>query len=151
MHADNNTNSPKTETSRSANNMSMSWLVSLEAALGEPGNWMRPFETWLVRGRSIVKDSCASCFLLSLWRQWVPNMRRLGFYHTLSPNPPCICTRICWDCLLWEGGVTRMLSRSVFYKQIYRYEVKQKKIYSVEFVTVRCSFCSVEYASIYNV
>lgn len=77
----------KTETDMIALNVRMSWLVSLEAAFREPGDWMRPFESWLVRGRSIVKDSWASCFLLSLWGQWAANMRRLCFYHPLSPSP----------------------------------------------------------------
>lgn len=96
MHADIHKH---TNRDMSALNVSMSWLVSLEAAFGEPGDWMRPFESWLVRGRSIVKDSWASCFLLSLWGQWAPNMRRLSFYHTLPPSPQRICSSIDCDCL----------------------------------------------------
>lgn len=99
IHKHKHTNLFKTETDVSALNPSMFWLVSLEAASGEPGDWMRPFESWLVRGRSIVKDSWASCFLLSLWGQWAPNMKRLGFYHPLPPSPPRICSSIDCDCL----------------------------------------------------
>lgn len=82
-----------------ASNGSMSWLVPLWAAFREPGDSMRPFEPWLLRGRSIVKDSWASCFLLSLWGQRAPNMRRSGFYHPLSPSPPHISSSIDCDCL----------------------------------------------------
>lgn len=93
------TNLSNTGTDMSAVTLNMSWRVSLEAAEGEPGDWMRPFESWLVTGRSIVKDSWASCFLPSLWGQWAPNMRGLGFYHTLPPSPPRICSSIDCDCL----------------------------------------------------
>lgn len=56
------------------------------------------FEWWLVRGRSIVKDSWASGFLDTLWGQCAPNMRGLGFYHphslhpSMLPNPQHICS-----------------------------------------------------------
>lgn len=38
----------KADTDMFAVNVRMSWLVSLEAAFGEPGDWKRPFESWLV-------------------------------------------------------------------------------------------------------
>lgn len=37
-------------------------------------------------GRSIVKDSWACCFLLSLWGQWVPNTRLLSFNRLPPPS-----------------------------------------------------------------
>lgn len=62
-------------------------------------DWMRPFESWLVRGRSIVKDSWASCFSLSLWGRWAPNMRGLSFYHPLPPSPHTSAATLTVDCL----------------------------------------------------
>ncbi|TNN89158.1 hypothetical protein EYF80_000446 [Liparis tanakae] len=73
-----------------------SYKVSFASANETEPDWpMSPWQQAISTSLSATLAATVVCLL----GQWAPNMRRLGFHHTLPPSPPRICSSIDCDSL----------------------------------------------------